>query len=132
MSSIAPYHLLLIEPVPTVAAPIRAFLEQSEFTVDVVSTTSEAKERDLAAYAVLIVDVRRDDAEGMAFVQWLHRAESQLVGRVVVISADDATAMERDLVALGVCDVVPKPVNAQEILRAVYECLEKNPTYALQ
>lgn len=132
MSSIEPYRLLLIEPSASIAAPIRALLEQNDLAVDVVEGPGDARSRDLTAYAILVVDVRRDDRDGLSFVQWLHREHSHLVGRVVVISADDSEALQQDLVALDVCDVVPKPVNAEEILRAVFECLEKTPAYAVQ
>ena len=126
------YRLLLIEPSPTTAAPIRAFLEQHDFMVDVVATTREARERAIKPYAVIIVDVRRDDREGLLFVQWLHQVHSELVGRVVVVSGDDGDALAADLAELDVCDIVPKPVNAQEILRAVLDCLEKSPAFAVQ
>ena len=132
MSSNPPYRLLLIEPSATTAAPIRALLEHNEYQVEVVSTIAEARARDLTQFAVLIVDVRREDRDGLLFVQWLHQVHSHLAGRVVVISADDSKALEQDLVELGVCDVVPKPVNAEEILRAVMECLGKNPALAVQ
>ena len=126
------YRLLLIEPIATTAVPIRAFLEQHDFLVDVVGSTAEARECDMSHYAVLIVDLRRDDRESLVFVQWLHQVHSYLVGRVVVISADDADALATDLSELDVCDIVPKPINAQEILRAVLECLEKSPAFSVQ
>jgi DNA-binding response OmpR family regulator len=123
------HSLLLIEPSESTATPIRALLEQNDFLVDVVHSVAEA--RDLSKYALLVVDMRRGDHEGMQFVQRLHREESHLVGRIVVISADDGHLLEQELHALDVCDVVPKPVNAEEILRAVFECLEKNPAGAV-
>lgn len=119
------HRLLLIEPSETTAIPIRALLEQNGFTVDVVHGIAEARE--LSSYALLVVDVRRGDHDGLRFVQRLHREKSHLVGRIVVISADDGDALAEELSAVDVCDIVPKPVNAEEILRAVFECLEKNP-----
>lgn len=126
------HRLLLIEPTASTSAPIAAFLEQHDFIVDVLTTTAEARECDFTRYAVLIVDLKRDEREGLLFVQWLHQVHSELLGRVVVISADDANALAADLFELEVCDVVPKPINAQEILRAVLDCLEESPAYAVQ
>ena len=125
-------RLLLIEPSATVAIPIQALLEQNQFTVDVIETIAEARACDLTRYALLVIDVHRDNREALDFVQWLHRKESHLLGRVVVMSAGDADALTRELDALGVCDVVPKPINAEEIVRAVFECLEKNPIQSVQ
>lgn len=129
MRSHQPYRLLLIEPAETIAAPVRALLEQNRFIVDHIATTTEARARDLSVYAALVVDVKPDD---LHFVEWLYRVHSHLTGRVVVISTDDAPQLEKQLTELGVCDVVPKPVNAQEILRAVFECLEESPEWAVQ
>lgn len=129
MSSNELYRLLLVEPSETTAVPIRALLEQNAFVVDRIDSTSEARTRDLSGYAAIIVDVKRDDLE---FVQWLHQTQSHLTGRVVVISADDHQALAEELEHLDVCDIVPKPINAQEILRAVFECLEMNPEFSVQ
>ena len=75
----------------------------------------------------MVVDVHLQEREGLLFVQWLQRSQAHLVGKVVVITADDHGELSRELSALDVCDVVPKPIDADEILRAVFECLEKNP-----
>jgi len=50
---------------------------------------------------------------------------------VVVMSAHEGEPLTRELERLGVCDIVPKPINAQEILRAVFECLEPSPDFAV-
>ena len=123
----APVRLLLIEPAPAVAAPIRGLLEQNGVEVEVVSSAAEAREQDLSSFALMVVDVHLQEREGLLFVQWLQRSQAHLVGRVVVITADDHGELSRELSALDVCDIVPKPIDADEILRAVFECLEKNP-----
>jgi DNA-binding response OmpR family regulator len=125
------HRLLLIEPSPAVAAPIRAYLEHHEFTVDVVDELDDARGYDMKRYAVIIVDLRRTDRDSLLFVQWLHQVHSFLLGRVVVMSADESDALAHDLSNLGVCDILPKPINANEILRAVRECLEKSPEFAV-
>lgn len=128
MSSNAPYRLLLIEPSQSTAAPIRALLEHNAFVVDHVATTAEARAGVLSHYAVLVVDVQGDD---LLFVQWLGQNHSHLIGRVVVISAGAHEPLVEELARLGVCDIVPKPVNAEEIVRAVFECLELSPEFAV-
>ena len=122
-----PYRLLLVESNETAAAPVRALLQQQGFEVDLSPSTSHARSLDLSAYALLIVDIHRSDPEGLAFVQWLYGVHSQLTGRVVVISADESEALARELTSMDVCDVVPKPVDAEEILQAVFDCLEIRP-----
>lgn len=128
MNEVSVPRLLLIEPSDTTAAPIRALLEQNGFRVDPVSNIHEARARDLAPYGVIIVDIHRRDRDALLFVQWLHQQHSHLIGRVVVVSADSSEELAQELDSLGVCDIVPKPVDAEEILRAVLECLELTPT----
>jgi DNA-binding response OmpR family regulator len=126
-ATFAPHRLLLVEPSETAALAIRGLLEQNGFVVEVVASATEARERDLASYALLVIDVHRREQDGLRFVHSLHRTHPHFLGRVVIISADDHSELTRELAEIGVCDIVPKPIDAQEILRAVFECLEKTP-----
>jgi CheY-like chemotaxis protein len=46
--------------------------------------------------------------------------------RLVVISADAADRIQTELAATGICDIVPKPVCAEDILAAVEQCLDNS------
>ena len=82
-------------------------------------------------YAIIIVDLKLRTADGFTFMQWLHTTRSHLLARVIVISGDESEALVQRLNEIGICDVVPKPVHAETILRTIWECLEKAPTYGL-
>jgi DNA-binding response OmpR family regulator len=127
-----PPRILLIEESEAIAAPIKALLEQNDFRVDLVPDVSEAMGHIDQQYAIVIVDLKLRNDAGFTFMQWLHSTRGHLLPRVIVISGDDSDPLVQRLAEIGICDLVPKPVHAETILRAIWECLEKAPTYSVQ
>lgn len=125
------HRVLLSEPSAAIATAIRVVLEHDDFAVDVVAEANEVRARDLSPYAAIVIDVHREQHHGLEVIEWLYRTRSDLMGRVVVITGDDPAAVREALHTAGVCDVVVKPVSASEILRAVLDCLEKNPAFTV-
>jgi DNA-binding response OmpR family regulator len=124
-------RILLIEESEAIAAPIKALLEQNDFRVDHAADAGEVMERIDQPYAIIIIDLKLHAASGFTFMQWLHSTRNHLLARVIVISGDGNEALVKRLEEIGICDLVPKPVHAETILRAIWECLEKAPTYSL-
>jgi DNA-binding response OmpR family regulator len=125
-------RVLVVEAAESVAKPLRGLLEQHEFIVDMVANSAEASAVELAKYAALIVDLKVGDGEALGLLERLHREKSHLVGRVVVMTSAAEADIVAALEAIGVCDVVPKPLNAEEIVRAVLDCLEHSPGFSVQ
>lgn len=125
-------RVLLMEPNGKIAAPICAILERNGFRVDVASDPSDAMQRVEQPFVVLIVDLKVGERDGFTLVEWLQTTRNHLMPRLIVISGGGEDELVQALKEIGVCDVVPKPVDAEKILRAVYDCLDKAPTYALQ
>lgn len=124
-------RILFIEESEAIAAPIKALLEQNDFRVDLVPDVSEAMGHIDEQYAIMIVDLKLRNAAGFTFMQWLHSTRGHLLSRVIVITADENAPLVQRLVEIGICDMVPKPVHAETILRAIWECLEKAPTHVV-
>ncbi|MCU1349731.1 MAG: response regulator [Acidobacteria bacterium] len=124
-------RILLIEESVAIAAPIKALLEQNDFRVDLASDCTEVMETVDQSYAIIIVDLKLSSDSGFTFVQWLHTTRGHLLARVIVISGDEHGSVAKRLAEIGICDLLPKPVDAEEILRTIWECLEKAPTYSL-
>lgn len=124
-------RILLIEESEAIAAPIKALLEQNDFRVDLAADATEVMERVDQSYAIIIIDLKLSADSGFTFMQWLHTTRGHLLPRVIVISADESEPLVRRLTEIGICDLVPKPVHAEAILRAIWECLEKAPTYSI-
>jgi DNA-binding response OmpR family regulator len=124
-------RILLIEESAAIAAPIQALLEQNDFRVDLAADAGEVMDRVDQSYAIIIIDLKLHGASGFTFMQWLHSTRSHLLPRVIVISGEENASLVQRLSEIGICDLVPKPVHAETILRAIWECLEKAPTYSL-
>lgn len=124
--------ILMIEPSDSVAAAVSALLAQHQLTVERLTTFAEVGKRDLDRYGVIVVDVRVEDREGVSFLESIYRKQSHLTDRIVVVSADGEPEVREVLEQVDVCGIVPKPVNADEIVRAVLECLEPNPVLSVQ
>jgi DNA-binding response OmpR family regulator len=125
-------RILLVEENPDLAAPICAILERNGFRCDVAADTSEAMERVELPFVVLIVDLKLDAPHALTFIEWLYATRNHVMGRLIVVSSSEQAGLMEKLESIGICDVVPKPIDAELILRAVYDCLEKTPTFALQ
>lgn len=124
--------VLVVESAESIAKPLCALLEQHKFTVQLVAESAQAAALDLSEFAALVIDLKLDDPAALALLERLHREQSHLVGRVVVMTSAAADEIVAALEAIGVCDVVPKPLNAEEIVRAVLECLEHSPSFSVQ
>jgi hypothetical protein len=57
----------------------------------------------------------------------VHENAPHLSSRIIVISNDPPESLKRELDAIGVCDIVVKPVHEEEILAAIAECLDRTP-----
>lgn len=125
-------RVLLNEPDAAVATAIRVLLEQSDFAVDLIADAEDIRAIDLERYAAIVIDVHRERKSGLAAIRWIHRSKPDALLRVVAITGDDPEAIRELLRTQEVCDIVIKPVSAPEIVRAVQECLERNPAFALQ
>jgi DNA-binding NtrC family response regulator len=124
--------VLVVEPAESIAIPLRALLEQHGLEVDVVAVGDEVATRDLKNYAALVIDLKTGRDDAFAFLAELHFHHPHLSGRIVVMSATAAAEVIAALDALGVCGVVAKPLDAEEIVQAVLECLEHSPQHSVQ
>ena len=126
------YRVLLSEPDAAVAIAIRVVLEQNEFAVDLIADAADIRMHDFEAYAAIVIDVHRQRKGGLDAIRRIHRSQPDVLLRVVAITGDDAAAIRELLRTHEVCELVIKPVRAPDIVRAVRECLEKRPAFALQ
>jgi two-component system, NtrC family, response regulator PilR len=120
-------RILLIEANPDVSRTVTAVLEQHHLEVTLAEDARTAVGLlDSKEFDLLIVDVKLDTGrDGLQFLQRLQESALHLLPRTIVISAEPADSVMRELHAIGICDVVPKPVHADEILAAVEECLDR-------
>jgi CheY-like chemotaxis protein len=122
-------RILFVESTPDVARAIASVLEQHEFEITRTDDDRRAAER-LAHehFDVLLVEVKAaPENAGLRLLRHISEATPHLMPRVVAISGDPEASVLRELEAIGVCDIVLKPVHDTEILQAVRECLDSTP-----
>lgn len=120
-------RVLFVSDHPEVATAVGAALSTKDFQVERAENRRDAASRlETSDYDVFIIDINLSDAEGgLAFLHHLKSSAEHLLPRVVVISRDAPERISSELLAIGICDIVPKPVLAEDILEAVEQCLDK-------
>jgi two-component system, OmpR family, response regulator QseB len=123
-------RILLVETDDSVGVPLRAGLELNAFDVESSEDDDGAIERMTEeTFDALVVDVRLSRRSGLGLLEHIGRTLPDFLTRTVVISSDVAADVTREMKAIGVCDVVPKPVHLDTIVEAIRDCLEKtSPT----
>jgi two-component system response regulator TctD len=120
-------RILFVERTPEVARAVAAVLERHQFDVARTDDHAEAAARIHAEhFDVLLVEVKAA-GDGFHFLRHVKDAAPHLTPRIVVISDDSHPAVLRELEAIGVCDLVVRPVHETEILEAIAECLDRSP-----
>jgi DNA-binding response OmpR family regulator len=121
-------RVLFVSDHPEVATAVSAALRTQAFEVHRAANKADAAARlEASDYDVFIVDIKLADAQGgLAFLSHLKTSAEHLLPHVVVISADAAERITSELLAIGICDIVPKPVRAEDILAAVEQCLDSS------
>ena len=125
MSSVRP-TILLVEPSESIRTTISSFLEAHGFRVECAQTDAEAITM-LNGYAAIVVNVVLARGLGLSLLEHIARDRPAFTPRVVVITSDDIQSVNESLQRVGICEIVPKPVRAEEILAAVRECLQTSP-----
>jgi len=122
-------RILFLATTPDVSRAIAAMLESNDFHV----TRGDESQHGAALlgaghFDLLVVEVKASpDDEGLRFLRHVKAAAPQLGGRIVAISGDPTEHVQRELDAIGICEIVLKPVHEDDILAAVNECLDRTP-----
>lgn len=116
-----------MENTPDVARAIASMLERHQFVVSRAEDPLHAVDRlQTEHFDVMIVEIRAaSDDGGLRFLRHVNDATPHLTPRIVVISNDPSADVRRELEAIGVCDILLKPVHETEILSAIQECLDR-------
>jgi len=122
-------RILLVLRDDSVGVPLRAGLELNSFDVETSLDDEGAIERMAEEqFDVVVVDVLLSRRNGLGLLEHIVRNLPDFMKRIVVISGDVAGDVIREMKAIGVCDVVPKPVDLHTIVEAIRDCMEKTPT----
>lgn len=122
-------RILFLATTPDVSRAIAAMLESNDFHVTQSGDSLHAATL-LAAehFDLLAVEVKASpDDDGLRFLRHLQGTAPHLGRRTVAISAEPPQLVQLQLDAIGICEIVLKPVHEEEILAAVIDCLDRTP-----
>ena len=124
LTSVFP-RILLVESDPPLAAALAAALTANHLTVETCDSEMAAVPLLIAGeYNAIIVDVNLIGRIGLSLLAHLHLKLPHIIPRVIVITASDRADVEAELKAIGICDVIPKPIDLQLIVSSVLQCLD--------
>ncbi len=111
----------------------RKILEKEGFEVDIVETGAEAvKAVEEMDYAFVLMDIQMPEMDGYDATKLIREAEKYSDGHIPIIALT-ASAMEEDrdlCFQAGMDDYVPKPVDKDELIRALKETARENYNFA--
>ena len=115
--------ILIIEDDESVASALRDLLRAEDFTVEMVTDSTEGLARAQAgSHDVVVTDLQMPGLDGMEIIRQLQAAKPHLP--VILITAFHTTEVAIRAIRLGAYDYVLKPIDPAEFLRILKRALE--------
>ncbi len=121
----ATVKVLIIEDSMTIAMLQKALLEKSGYSVEHAETGLEGLQlAERLMPAVVVLDLTLPDTDGITVLKALRAMPQITRPEVIVLSADDASAMKAAALDAGAFGFIFKPFRHEEYLRIVGACAE--------
>lgn len=112
-------HILIVEDEKVIRNALRRLLERNEYQVDEAPTLTEAKEKDLDSYDLIISDLRLPGGNGTELI------EQAKVTPVLIMTSFASLRSAVDAMKLGAVDYIAKPFDHDEMIIAVQRILKE-------
>jgi len=112
-------HILIVEDEKVIRNALRRLLERNNYQVDEAPTLTEAKEKDLDSYDLVISDLRLPGGNGTELIE---RAK---VTPVLIMTSFASLRSAVDAMKLGAVDYIAKPFDHDEMIIAVQRILKE-------
>ncbi len=112
-------HILIVEDEKVIRNALRRLLERNNYQVDEAPTLTEAKEKDLDSYDLVISDLRLPGGNGTELIE---RAK---VAPVLIMTSFASLRSAVDAMKLGAVDYIAKPFDHDEMIIAVKRILKE-------
>lgn len=112
-------HILIVEDEKVIRSALRRLLERHEYSVDEAPTLTEAKEKDLDSYDLIISDLRLPGGNGTELIE-LAKATP-----VLIMTSYASLRSAVDAMKLGAVDYIAKPFDHDEMIIAVQRILKE-------
>lgn len=112
-------HILIVEDEKVIRSALRRLLERNEYQVDEAPTLTEAQEKDLDSYDLIISDLRLPGGNGTELI------EQAKVTPVLIMTSFASLRSAVDAMKLGAVDYIAKPFDHDEMIIAVQRILKE-------
>jgi len=117
-------HILIIDDDVTFAMMLESLLKKNKYKVSTAcSATSFKRIIKDQTFDVVFTDLRMPDIDGIEIIKLIKNKTPKTQVIMMTGYADISTAIES--IKQGAFDYIPKPVNPEEVLNLVKECLNK-------
>lgn len=112
-------HILIVEDEKVIRSALRRLLERNEYQVDEAPTLTEAQEKDLDSYDLIISDLRLPGGNGTELI------EQAKITPVLIMTSFASLRSAVDAMKLGAVDYIAKPFDHDEMIIAVQRILKE-------
>ena len=112
-------HILIVEDEKVIRNALRRLLERNGYQVDEAPTLTEAKEKDLDSYDLVISDLRLPGGNGTELIT------QAKVTPVLIMTSFASLRSAVDAMKLGAVDYIAKPFDHDEMVIAVQRILKE-------
>lgn len=105
-------HILIVEDEKVIRSALRRLLERNEYQVDEAPTLTDAKEKDLDSYDLIISDLRLPGGNGTELIELAEKTP------VLIMTSYASLRSAVDAMKLGAVDYIAKPFDHDEMIIA--------------
>jgi len=118
-------HILLVDDDETIIAPFQLVLQNAGYHVDSALTGQQALEKtEKADYELAILDIKLPDIRGIEVAREIRKQHDDI--RLIIITGYSEMADSIETIDVGIDEILIKPIEPDELLRAVKESLVKH------
>ena len=118
--------VLLVDDDEATCTLVSAILRH-DFHVEVAADGHDAIEKlRTKQFAAMLLDLRMPNGDGFSVLEFIRTSQPVMISRVVVVTA---SLIERDMKRVrdyGICTILPKPFEVEELRDAVRRCAEES------
>ena len=114
-------RILLVDDDETISIPFQLILQDAEYHVDTALTGRQALEKaEKAEYQMAILDVELPDIKGIEVARKMRKQHEDI--HFIIVTGYPEIEESIETINLGIGEILLKPIEPDELLRAVKEC----------
>ncbi|MDR2816780.1 MAG: response regulator [Proteiniphilum sp.] len=113
-------NILIIDDNPTVCLMLKSWLIKKGFNVETAASVCEARHKvKEQPFDLILSDIRMPDADGLSFLSWVKKYDSDILVIMMTGYADVESAVES--MKSGAVDYISKPMEAEQLFKKINE-----------